>query len=159
MCPVSRFSHSRSQRSETKSFSLAGTFGSRLHAKPLLGVAANMAPKPASASKPSLGKKLTSAKKGESGTTSIVAATTEPTDEVQTFAPAKTKEEVLQQVSFDGLPVADPAQIIEILSGKYKQLIEVFAHCCKFSDCKTMEMATRCRLGALSHLAQRGSAP
>ena len=89
-----------------------------------------MAPKPASASKPSPGKKPTSAKKGESGT-----------------------------VSFDGLPVADPAQIIEILSGKYKQLIEVFAHCCKFSDCKTMEMATRCRLGALSHLAQRGSAP
>lgn len=118
-----------------------------------------MAPKPASASKPSPGKKPTSAKKGESGTTSIVATTTEPTDEVQTFAPAKTKEEVLQQVSFDGLPVADPAQIIEILSGKYKQLIEVFAHCCKFSDCKTMEMATRCRLGALSHLAQRGSAP
>lgn len=113
-----------------------------------------MAPKPASASKPSPGKKPTSAKKGESGTTSIVATTTEPTDEVQTFAPAKTKEEVLQQVSFDGLPVADPAQIIEILSGKYKQLIEVFAHCCKFSDCKTMEMATRCRLGALSHLAQ-----
>jgi hypothetical protein len=30
----------------------------------------------------------------------------------------------------------------------------VFAHCCKFSDCKTMEMATRCKLGALSHLAQ-----
>ena len=140
---------------EVKRTSLAAL----LEAKPLLGVAANMAPKPASASKPSPGKKPTSAKKGESGTTSIVATTTEPTDEVQTFAPAKTKEEVLQQVSFDGLPVADPAQIIEILSGKYKQLIEVFAHCCKFSDCKTMEMATRCRLGALSHLAQRGSAP
>ena len=60
----------------------------------------------------------------------------------------KNKEEVLQQVNLEGLPNCPTEQIIELLRGKYDVLVKVFAHYCKFSECKTLEMCTRLRLGA-----------
>ena len=63
------------------------------------------------------------------------------------FAPT-TKEEALQQISFDGLPTCPTEQIIDIIKSKYEILVKVFAHYCKYSDCATVEKATRLRLGA-----------
>ena len=109
-----------------------------------------MAPKPASAAKPtSAGKKPTAAgKKSPDGKQTMVAATGAPASEDgTTLAPPQSKEEVLAQVSFEGLPPAPQEQILDILGGKYDRLVKIFAHYCKFSECKTMEMATRCKLG------------
>lgn len=64
-----------------------------------------------------------------------------------TAAP-KNKEEVLAQVNLDGLPHCPNDQILEILREKYETLVAVFIHYCKQSECKTLEMATRLRLGA-----------
>lgn len=63
-------------------------------------------------------------------------------------APPKNKEEVLAQVNLDGLPHCPNEQIIEILKERYDNLVSVFIHYCKQSECKTIEQATRLRLGA-----------
>ena len=63
-------------------------------------------------------------------------------------APPKNKEEVLAQVNLDGLPHCPNEQIIEILKERYETLVSVFIHYCKQSECKTLEQATRLRLGA-----------
>ena len=60
----------------------------------------------------------------------------------------KNKEEVLAQVNLDGLPHCPNDQILEILREKYETLVAVFIHYCKQSECKTLEMSTRLRLGA-----------
>ena len=62
-------------------------------------------------------------------------------------AAPKNKDEVLAQVSFDGLPHCPSDQILEILRDKYESLVAVFIHYCKQSECKTLEMSTRLRLG------------
>jgi len=63
-------------------------------------------------------------------------------------APPKNKEEVLAQVNLDGLPHCPNEQIIEILKECYETLVSVFIHYSKQSECKTVEQATRLRLGA-----------
>lgn len=63
-------------------------------------------------------------------------------------APPKNKEEVLAQVNLDGLPHCPNEQIIEILKERYETLVSVFIHYSKQSECKTIEQATRLRLGA-----------
>ena len=111
----------------------------------------HMAPKPASASKTPPGKKPTGAGSGKKQADSkMVPSAGAPAGEdgVQ-FAPPKNKEEVLAQVSFEGLPPCPTEQIIELIDKNYTKLVKIFAHYCKFSECKTVEMATRCRLGAL----------
>ena len=125
-----------------------------------------MAPKPASATKPSPGKKPTAAGgKKPDGKQAAVAMTGAPAGEEGTaFAPPKNKEEVLAQVNFEGLPNVPAEQILEILGAKYDKLVKVFAHYCKFSECKTIEMATRCKLGAplspcLEPIVPRGVRP
>ena len=73
----------------------------------------------------------------------------EPTASVPTATTApKNKEEVLAQVNLDGLPHCPNDQILEILREKYETLVAVFIHYCKQSECKTLEQATRLRLGA-----------
>lgn len=62
-------------------------------------------------------------------------------------APPKNKEEVLAQVNLDGLPHCPNEQIIEILKECYETLVSVFIHYSKQSECKTVEQATRLRLG------------
>ena len=68
------------------------------------------------------------------------------------MAAPKNKEEVLAQVNLDGLPHCPNEQILEILREKYETLVAVFIHYCKQSECKTLEQATRLRLGALTPL-------
>jgi hypothetical protein len=63
------------------------------------------------------------------------------------LAPPKNKEEVLAQVNLDGLPHCPNEQIIEILKERYETLVSVFIHYSKQSECKTIEQATRLRLG------------
>ena len=77
-------------------------------------------------------------------------AAPEPTAAVTTAATTapKNKEEVLAQVNLDGLPHCPNDQILEILREKYDTLVAVFIHYCKQSECKTLEQATRLRLGA-----------
>ena len=70
-----------------------------------------------------------------------------PTTQTNTSAP-QNKEEVLSQVNLEGLPHCPNEQIIEIIKDKYENLVAVFIHYCKTSECKTLEMATRLRLGA-----------
>ena len=60
----------------------------------------------------------------------------------------QNKDEVLAQVNLEGLPHCPNEQIIEILKDKYENLVAVFVHYCKQSECKTLEQATRLRLGA-----------
>lgn len=50
-------------------------------------------------------------------------------------------------MSFDGLLTCPTEEIISILEGKYKTICKIFAHYCKYSECRTIEMATRIRLG------------
>ena len=69
-----------------------------------------------------------------------------------TAAP-QNKDEVLAQVNLEGLPHCPNEQIIEILKDKYESLLTVFIHYCKQSECKTLEQATRLRLGASTLLA------
>ena len=64
----------------------------------------------------------------------------------------KNKDEVLAQINLDGLPHCPTDQIIELVRDKYDVLVAVFIHYCKQSECKTLEMATRLRLGALPPL-------
>ena len=83
----------------------------------------------------------------------------EPTASVPTATTApKNKEEVLAQVNLDGLPHCPNDQILEILREKYETLVAVFIHYCKQSECKTLEQATRLRLGAqrCGHERSRG---
>ena len=68
-------------------------------------------------------------------------------DDGVALAPPKNKEEVLNQLSFDGLPNPPVDQIVDIVSKNYERLVKIFAHYCKFQDCKTIESATRCKLG------------
>ena len=101
-----------------------------------------MAPKPASAKAP---KKPTASAKSAKDTSK--AEPVEKSDENETkFAPTN-KEEALAQISFDGLPNCPIEQITDMFKDKYEVLVKVFAHYCKFSDCVTVEKATRLRLG------------
>ena len=54
----------------------------------------------------------------------------------------------MAQVNLDGLPHCPNEQIIEILKERYETLVSVFIHYSKQSECKTIEQATRLRLGA-----------
>lgn len=83
-------------------------------------------------------------------------AAPEPTAAVTTAATTapKNKEEVLAQVNLDGLPHCPNDQILEILREKYDTLVAVFIHYCKQSECKTLEQATRLRLGACARFCQ-----
>ena len=63
------------------------------------------------------------------------------------MAAPKNKEEVLAQVNLDGLPNCPTDAIVEILRGKYETLVSIFINYCKHSDCKTLELSTRLRLG------------
>lgn len=63
-------------------------------------------------------------------------------------AAPQSKDEVLAQVNLEGLPHCPNEQIVDILKDKYENLVTVFIHYCKQSDCKNLEQATRLRLGA-----------
>ena len=108
-----------------------------------------MAPKPTS--KPvAAGKKPTGAisAKGKADAktpSSDMAASGD--DSPTTMAAPKNKEEVLAQVNLDGLPDCPTDAIVEILRGKYDQLVAIFINYCKHSECKTLEMSTRLKLG------------
>ena len=88
-----------------------------------------------------------------------------PAGKLHSAAAPKNKEEVLAQVNLDGLPHCPNEQIIEIIKERYDTLVSVFIHYCKQSECKTLEQATRLRLGthrcrcALSLRAAPGAAP
>ena len=103
-----------------------------------------MAPKPTAAKPTSSGKKSAKSKPGDSKPSADANADDVPT----TLAAPKNKEEVLAQVNLEGLPNCPAAEIITILRSKYEDLVKVFIYYCKFSDCKTMEVATRLKLGA-----------
>ena len=109
-----------------------------------------MAPKPAA--KPTTpGKKPTGAgKKGAGDAKPTGGDNPSMDDQPMAMSAPKNKEEVLAQVSVDGLPDCDAEQIVEVLRGKYEPLVQTFIHYCKHSDCKTMELSTRLRLGAAS---------
>ena len=64
----------------------------------------------------------------------------------------QNKEEVLAQINLEGLPHCPTEQIIEIVKDKYEQLVAVFIHYCKQSECKTLEQATRLRLAGFKKL-------
>lgn len=71
-------------------------------------------------------------------------------EETDTLArPPKNKEEVLQRVSFSGLPVAGDTEdaIVQLLNIKYETLAQVFAHYSKATACKTVKIATQLHLG------------
>ena len=70
-----------------------------------------------------------------------------PAGKLHSAAAPKNKEEVLAQVNLDGLPHCPNEQIIEIIKERYDTLVRVFIHYCKQSECKTLEQATRLRLG------------
>lgn len=83
-----------------------------------------------------------------------------PAGKLHSAAAPKNKEEVLAQVNLDGLPHCPNEQIIEIIKERYDTLVSVFIHYCKQSECKTLEQATRLRLGThrcrcVLRLAQR----
>ena len=103
-----------------------------------------MAPKPTAAKPTSSGKKSAKSKAGDAKPSADANADDAPT----TLAAPKNKEEVLAQVNLEGLPNCPAEEIITILRGKYEDLVKVFIYYCKFSDCKTMEVATRLKLGA-----------
>jgi hypothetical protein len=65
-------------------------------------------------------------------------------------AAPQNKDEVLAQVNLEGLPHCPNEQILDLLKDKYDNLVAVFIHYCKQSECKTLEHATRLRLGARS---------
>ena len=107
-----------------------------------------MAPKP-TAKPVAAGKKPTGALKGKGDAKTPSSDMAASGDESPTtMAAPKNKEEVLAQVNLEGLPDAPTDAIIEILRGKYEQLVAIFINYCKHSECKTMEMSTRLRLGA-----------
>ena len=84
--------------------------------------------------------------KGKKGKEAEAEVSTGATPVASRPAP-KNKEEVLAQVNLDGLPHCPNDQILEILREKYDRLVAVFIHYCKQSECKTLEQATRLRLG------------
>ena len=72
-------------------------------------------------------------------------------DDDQLKHPPENKEQVLQRVSFEDLPVpsADIEEAVaQLLNIKYEVLTQIFAHYCKMSECKSVKMATSMRLGA-----------
>ena len=91
---------------------------------------------------PKKGKEKGKDKGGEEGATPAAHATN--------ANQPQNKEEVLAQINLDGLPHCPNDQIIELVRDKYDTLVAVFIHYCKTSECKTLEMATRLRLGACS---------
>ena len=114
-----------------------------------------MAPKPAKANSP---KKPTGANTPKPGAAAAAKkddyeAAPGDADAVAKEAP-KNKEEALAQISFEGLPSCDPDAITAVLAKKYDELAKVFAHYCKFSECKTVEMATRLRLSGFKRLVK-----
>lgn len=109
-----------------------------------------MAPKP-TAKPVAAGKKPTgaiSAKgKADAKTPSSGDAGAAGDESPTTMAAPKNKEEVLAQVNLDGLPNCPTDAIVEILRGKYETIVSIFINYCKHSDCKTLELSTRLRLG------------
>ena len=108
-----------------------------------------MAPKPSVSKPTAAGKKPTGAlsAKGKAAEAVKSDGAASGDDSPTTMAAPKNKEEVLAQVNLDGLPNCPADAIIEILRGKYEALVAIFIHYCKHSECKTMEMSTRLRLG------------
>ena len=106
-----------------------------------------MAPKPTG--KPGAGKKPSNQpnKKGDAKDAGPKAGAPAGDNDAQ-FAPPKSKDEVMAQISFDGLPTCPTDQIVELFSKKYVDICKVFAHYCKYGECKTMDAATRLRMGA-----------
>ena len=92
-------------------------------------------------------KKDASPSKGKDDDGAAAPAATGATPHPSGAAAPKNKEEVLALVNLDGLPHCPNEQIIEILKERYETLVSVFIHYCKQSDCKTLEQATRLRLG------------
>ena len=108
-----------------------------------------MAPKPAA--KPTTpGKKPTGAGKKGAGDAKPTGGDNPAMDEPMAMSAPKSKEEVLAQINLEGLPDCPTDQVVELLGGKYDPLVATFIHYCKHSDCKTMELSTRLRLGAAS---------
>ena len=103
-----------------------------------------MAPKPKSATSPKKPKK-------KDTEVSSVSAAQETSDSNE---PPKTKEEALAQISFEGLPSCATEEVVAVMRDKYDTIAKVFAHYCKFSECKTVEMATRMRLSGFKRLVK-----
>lgn len=109
-----------------------------------------MAPKPNS-SKVSSPKKPTGANtpkvKDAAKSAKDTSADVDSSDGAEVMHAAPTnKEEALGQISFDGLPSCPSEDISTLVGKKYEELVKIFAHYCKASECKTVEMATRMRL-------------
>ena len=102
-----------------------------------------MAPKAAPAGKGKAPAKEGKGKDGKSEDSSEAV----PVSNSNSASP-QNKEEVLAQVNLDGLPHCPNEQILDIIKDKYESLVTVFIHYCKQSECKTLEQATRLRLGA-----------
>ena len=107
-----------------------------------------MAPKPAAKPTTTTGKKPSGAGKKADSKADAVVSSVDDSAAPTTMAAPKNKEEVLAQVNLDNLPNCPAEQIIEILRTKYDNLVYVFINYCKHSECKTMEMSTRLKLGA-----------
>lgn len=110
-----------------------------------------MAPKPAkSPKKPTSAKtpKKSEASKKETGFENAAGES----DIV--VSPPTNKEEALAQMSFDGLPSCNAAEVRTMVGKKYGELVKIFAHYCKFSECTTVEMATRLSLNGFKRLVK-----
>ena len=68
--------------------------------------------------------------------------------------PPKNKEEALAQINFEGLPSCPTEDVINIMKDKYETIVKIFAYYCKYSECKTIEMATRMRLPGFKKLVK-----
>lgn len=114
-----------------------------------LCVATLMAPKPKT---PAPGKGAGDGKKADKKAPETGGDEAAPVSTSNAASPTN-KEEVITQVNLEGLPHCPNEQILDIIRDKYEHLSAVFIHYCKQSECKTMEQATRLRLGehAWSH--------
>ena len=109
-----------------------------------------MAPKPTG--KPGAGKKPSNqSKKGDAKDVGPKAGAPAGDGDAQ-FAPPKSKDEVMAQISFEGLPTCPTDQIVEQFSKKYVDICKIFAHYCKYGECKTMDAATRLRMAGFKQL-------
>lgn len=105
--------------------------------------------KPRPAAKPN-------SKKGRASEREAAAAAAKPTggdDEDTGSHPPDNKQEVLQRVSFSGLPsVSSDSEeaVAQLLNIKYETLAQIFAFYCKMSECATVKEATQLKLGTRS---------
>lgn len=114
-----------------------------------------MAPKPAKAGSPKKPSSSTSPKSKDGKGKDLVAVPEPSRAEGEIMAAPKSKEEALAQIDVEGLPNCTPEPIADLLGDKYDTLVKVFANYCKCSECKSVEMSTRLKLGARGERNER----